>query len=184
MRSSKGTKKMKSNSNRTAKSSIPTEPSTANSSAGRPCLIVVLKSNLTLAESPAWPLKGFALDGKEYRDAALGEWTGFYDWLRNPNGVLLGVRYWLNEGTERLVQQAHVLDYVRVDPSRFIEIYFSDRRDIEPKLSADQEFLYDAVFRSDNGQYALGFAMVGLSESDLLNIQTAKADWGTFQPLE
>jgi len=174
---------MKSASNRTGKSSGRTGPSTPGSSAGRPCLIVALNSNLTLAESPVWPLKSFALSGQLYRDAALGEWTGFYDWLRDSNSVLLGVRYWFNEGTELLVQKANALGYIRVDPSRYIEIYFSDRRDIEPKLSSDQEFLYDPVFRSDEGEYALGFAMEGLGESDLLNIHTARANWGTFEYL-
>lgn len=176
---------MKKASNRTEESPISgTGPGTVKSPADRPCLLVVLRPKLTLAKSPAWPLKGFALDSKEYRDAALGEWTGFYDWLRDADGSLLGVRYWLNEGTEFLAQQAHALDYVSVDPSRFIEIYFSDRRQVAPKLSADQDFLYDPVFRSDDGEYALGFAMEDLGESDLRNIEKAQADWGAFRPLE
>jgi hypothetical protein len=165
------------------KSASSLRPSTVKSSAGGSCLIVVLKSNLTLAESPGWPVQRFALNGKEYRDAQLGEWTGFYDWLRDPNGDLLGVRYWVDEGTEVLVQQAYLLAYARVDPSRCIEFYFSERRNVEAKLSTDQEFLYDPVFRSDDGEYALGFAMHGLSESDLRNIRNTQADWITFQPL-
>lgn len=171
---------MKSASRSRGKSLSSSGPSSTESSLGRACLIVVLKSKLALAESSVWPLKGFVLNGKEYHDAALGEWTGFYDWLRDPNGYLLGVRYWLNEGTEMLAQQARVLDYVSLKPSRFIEIYFSDRRDVDPKLSADQEFLYDPVFRSDDGEYALGFAMEGLGESDLRNIENAQADRGAF----
>jgi hypothetical protein len=156
----------------------------ANSPNGRLCLLVILRPKLTLAKSPGWPLKGFALNGKEYRDAALGEWTGFYDWLRAADGTLLGVRYWLNEETEFLTQEAEGLPYANVDPSRFVEIYFSDRRDIEPQQSADQDFLYDPVFRSDDGEYALGFAIKDLNESELRSIENAQANWCVFQPLE
>jgi hypothetical protein len=157
---------------------------TVKGSRGGPCLIVALKSKLALAQSPVWPVKGFTLNGTEYHDTELGEWTGFYDWLRDSNGALLGVRYWLNEGTELLVQHVRVLGYASVDPSRFIEIYFSERREIDDTLSADQEFLYDPVFRSDDGGYALSFAMEGLSEAEVRSIVETQADWMTFQPLE
>jgi hypothetical protein len=95
----------------------------------------------------------------------------------------LGVRYWLNEETEFLAQHVHGLAYVIVDPSRFIEIYFSHRRDVEPQRSADQDFLYDPVFRSDEGEYALGFAIEDLSESELRSIDGAPGTLSTFRPL-
>jgi hypothetical protein len=132
---------------------------------------------------PTWPVRGFVLDGRKYIDIGIGEWTGFYDWLRDIKGNLLGVRYWLNEETETLSRQPRQFDYLRVDGTRFIEIYFSDSRQVEPKLSADQDFLYDPVFRSDDGEYALGFALDGLGLTELRNIDGAQADWGTFQPL-
>jgi len=143
----------------------------------------VLRSRLALAESPTWPLKEFTLNGKKFHDTRLGEWTGFYDWLRDSNGGLLGVRYWLSEGTELLEEHARVLTYTKVDPSRHIEVYFSERKDFDANLSADQEFLYDPVFRSDDGSYALGFAMDGLSESDIRNLENAQADWIAFESL-
>ena len=175
---------MKTASNRTEESPISgAEPSMVKSPASRPCLLVIFRPKLTLAKSPVWPLKSFVLDDKQYHDAALGEWTGFYDWLRDASGDLLGVRYGLNEETEFLGEQTRALDYVKVVAPGYIEIYFSDRRHFEPKLSADQDFLYDPIFRSDDGEYALGFAMEDLSESELRSIENAQADWGTFRPL-
>ena len=66
--------------------------------------------------------------------------------LRLAEGKLLGVRYWLDQGTEFLVDHTKRVEYVQAVPSRHIEIYFSERRAIDPRLSCDQAFLYDAIF--------------------------------------
>ncbi len=132
----------------------------------RPCLVAVLQPRLVLAKGLTWPQRAFVVHGKEYRDVGLGEWTGFYDWLRAADGSLLGVRYWLNASTEFLATYTASLSYVIVDPSRSIEVYFSDRRALEPKLSCDQAFLYDAVFRAGDGEYAIAFGAEDLSTAD------------------
>jgi hypothetical protein len=132
----------------------------------RPCIVALLKPRLTLAKGLSWPQRAFVVDGKEYRDAGFGEWTGFYDWLRASNGALLGVRYWLDASTKFLEGYARNLPYVSVDPSRCIEVYFSDQRAFEPKLSADQAFLYDALFRAADGEYAIAFGAEELSGAD------------------
>ena len=133
----------------------------------RPCLITLLKPQVALARGLSWPQKAFIVDGKKYFDAGYGEWTGFYDWLRSSDGALLGVRYWLDKSTQFLEVYARKLSYVRVDPSRCIEVYFSDQRAFESKLSADQAFMYDALFRAVDGEYAIAFGAEDLSEEDL-----------------
>lgn len=133
----------------------------------RRCLVAVFQPRLVLAKGLTWPQRAFVVKGKEYRDVGLGEWTGFYDWLRAADGSLLGVRYWLNSSTEFLATYANSLRYVIVDPSRSIEVYFSDHRAFEPKLSCDQAFLYDAVFRAADGEYAIAFGSEDLSTADL-----------------
>ena len=50
-----------------------------------------------------WPLTGFVIGSKQYRDANFGQWTGFYDWLRDSKEQVLGVRYWPFEDTEFLI---------------------------------------------------------------------------------
>src|SRR5262249_17416335 len=103
--------------------------------AKRPCLLVILRPQLTLAGGLTWPLKEFVVGNKQYHDLGLGEWTAFYDWLRDSEGKLLGVRYWLEKDTEFLSDHSKQLGYVQNTPSRHIEIYFSDRRTVDPKLS-------------------------------------------------
>lgn len=153
------------------------EPELGGNPIGRQCLLVVLRPQLTLAKNLHWPLSGFVLDGSSYRDAGFGDWTDFYDWLRDADGNVLGVRYWLQTDTQFLVEYAKGLGYVQADPPRYVEIYFSERRGFVPQLSADQDFLYDAVFRSDDGVYAIGFGLGGLSESEMRSLQGIEARW-------
>jgi hypothetical protein len=129
-------------------------------------------------------LKGFAVGSKQYRDANFGNWTGFYDWLRDSDANLLGVRYWLREDTEFLVGLTKGLSYVEAVPSRHIEVYFSDRRGVDQGRSSDQAFLYDAIFRSDDGEYAVGFGMEELSEANLRSLQDTVTQWTEVQPFE
>ena len=159
-------------------------PNLQESSTKRPCLIVILRAQLTLAKDVRWPLKGFVVGSKRYHDAAFGNWTGFYDWLRDARGSLLGVRYTPFNETEFLTERTKGLAYVKSDPPRHLEIYFSDRREFDDTRSCDQEFLYDAVFRSDDGEYAIGFGMEELSESDLRGLEETGAEWAVARPLE
>jgi hypothetical protein len=150
----------------------------------RPCLLVILGPRLTLARDLQWPLKGFLVGNKQYLDAAFGEWTGFYDWLRDTDGNLLGVRYAPSEDTEFLIERVTNLSYVKADPSRDIEIYFSQKRTVDAKHSCDQAFLYDAIFHSDDGDYAIGFGIEELSETDIYTLEKAEAEWAAARPLE
>ena len=143
----------------------------------RECLLVILQPQLALAKIRPWPLAGFICEGKHYRDAGFGEWTEFYDWLRDFESNLLGVRFWLSSETEFLADYAKELPYIQIDPSRYLEIYFSERREIDQSRSCDQDFLYDGIFHSDDGQYAIGFGMGGLNETDLVSLQNAGARW-------
>ena len=63
-------------------------------------------------------------------------------------------------------------------------MYFSERRSVDPTLSCDQAFLYDAIFRSDDGEYAIGFGMEELNEANLRSLQDAGAEWAHVQLLE
>jgi hypothetical protein len=149
-----------------------------------PCLLIVLGRNVTLAGNMKWPLKGFIIGEKTYREANFGEWTGFYDWLRDDSENLLGIRYTPFEQTEFLTRELGQLSYVEARPPRHLEIYFSERRIFDPGLSCDQALLYDAVFRSDDGEYAMGFGMEKLSASNLRSLEKAGLEWAIARPLE
>ena len=146
----------------------------------RGCLIVILGKQVKLAKGGSWPIPSFASNGKCYRDCGFGEFTEFYDWLRNSRDEVLGVRYYLCSDTDFLFGYAQNRDYVlSVDRGtfRYIEIYFSHQRDVDQHRSGDQGFVYDPVFRSEDGEIAIAFDMGWLSESELLTLERVKATW-------
>ena len=96
----------------------------------------------------------------------MGEFTGFYDWLRDSEGQLLGVRYWLDGTTDFILEQHRSLPYVR-DAGGAIEVYFGLSRAVDALKSADQEFLFSAVFKSLAGVCALAFDIEGLGTADI-----------------
>lgn len=138
---------------------------------------MILADEVALAQGLQWPIQTFVADSVSYRDAGFGEWTDFYDWLRAPDGSLLGVRYWLRDDLQFLATMEYEKSYIKAQPGRQIEIYFSGRRDVNQELSCNQEFLYDAIFRSDVGTYAIGFGMEALSETDLVQLDRAGVKW-------
>jgi hypothetical protein len=151
---------------------------------GRPCLLVIFRAELTLSKDIQWPLKGFAVGDRQYNEVNIGGWTGFYDWLRDSEENLLGVRYSPFKDCEFLIERTAKLQYVKPDFPRNIEIYFSERREVEAGFSCDQDFLYDAIFRSDDGEYAIGFGMEELTEANLRSLGVVAAEWVVARPLK
>jgi hypothetical protein len=150
----------------------------------RNCLIVILREQVKLANGGAWPFASFVSEGKCYQDAGFGDFTEFYDWLRNSRGEVLSVRYYLCADTEFLIGYAQEKDYMLCKDFgtfRYIEIYFSEHRDVDPLLSCDQGFVYDPVFRSDDDEIAIGFDMGWLSESELRALEEHTSVWTEAQ---
>jgi hypothetical protein len=143
----------------------------------RPCLIALLNAELALVGGLHWPLRGFTVGETRYGDAGYGDWTGFYDWLRSPHGRVLGVRYCLQDYTEFLLGYTEKLAYVLAKPSHYIEVYFSDEREFDPRVSDDQDFLYSAIFRSSDGSYAIAFGAEDLQKSAQQNLAGMEVRW-------
>src|SRR5207248_2896449 len=101
----------------------------------------------------------------------------FYDWLRDADQRLLGVRYWPFESTELVIARSTELAYVSTNRQRYIEIFFANERHVKQELSKDQEFLYDPVYVSPSGGCAVAFSTDGLSEADYRSIAEASAEW-------
>jgi hypothetical protein len=95
----------------------------------RPCMAIVLGTDLVLAKELRWPMQEFTVENKTYEDAGFGNWTAFYDWLRSSDSSLLGVRYWLRDDLHFLGDSVKNKDYAEVEAGRQIEIYFSGRRE-------------------------------------------------------
>jgi hypothetical protein len=113
-----------------------------------------------------------------------GQWTGFYDWLRRVDGDVIGVRYSPLADNQPLFEAARALRYTRSDGSGGLEIYFDPSEVADEQHSCDQEFQYDAVFKSDEQGWAIAFDMIALTAADRQRLRTVVRRWATVTPLD
>jgi hypothetical protein len=122
------------------------------------CLVVVCSDEVALAVVPCCPERSFRHGNAYYEDQGFGDFTGFYDWLRNTKGRVIGVRYLPADELQFLCNSVAQLPYVVVDSQiKSIELYFSDDRSIDESASNDQEFGDNRLFKSTSGTFALSF---------------------------
>jgi hypothetical protein len=96
--------------------------------------------------------------GRYYRDAGLGDFTGFYDWLRDAGGGVIGVRYWPFEASRAVCDEVAAFPYVDLTSDRSsLAVFFSAERAFDPANSGDQAFGGNRVFVAADGAYALTF---------------------------
>src|SRR5258706_433486 len=116
------------------------------------CLIVVFRPALTLAIVKGYKQADLHIQGDLYLyQPSFGDFTGFYDWLRDSEDRLLGLRYL---PFERTISSRNLPSYVTRDPnSSAMEIFFTDRREYIAELSGDQAFGNNGTFRSATGDY-------------------------------
>src|SRR5205823_5870461 len=119
--------------------------SKVNTSRFTPCIVVFLKPQIGLALTTNWPVTSIAVNGQTYSPVGPA-WSGFYDWLRDSDSRLLGVRYHPSEQTAFVLKQASELAYAQLGSYGDVCLFFSSQRSFDPKKSADQDFLYDQVF--------------------------------------
>jgi hypothetical protein len=146
------------------------------------CLIIELAPRIALASRVRWPVGSFTGNGKYYGPLGFGHSTGFYDWLRDSTSNLVGVRYWPFEDTQFLLQEVAHLRYVKVAAGR-LEIYFHSSDQIDQENSADQDFLYCELFRSDERCYAIAFGLENLNESELASLEKAEGERISISPI-
>jgi hypothetical protein len=122
------------------------------------CLVAVCTNNIALAVAHRCPGGSFAYDASQYEDQGFGDFTGFYDWLRNSEGSVIGVRYLPAHELDFLCNAVADLPYVEVDwKIKSIALYFSDDRGVDESTSNDQEFGDNKLFKSASGTFALSF---------------------------
>ena len=91
---------------------------------------------------PAEPgdLQEVMLCGSRFVDIGLGEWLGFYDWLRDASGHVLGVRLRVDEGCNDPAFNWQLSGVEFDKQSRVLLIFFgADRRFVEA-MSDDTDF--------------------------------------------
>ena len=122
------------------------------------CLLLLLKEELTLAFTLQCPGENFILNNTRYNDIGQGDFYGFYDWLRNPERQIIGVRHGIFDEFNFPFESVRHLPYVRVNPKiGILEVFFSEERSFEEAFSDDQAFDSNKVYISSSGDYALSF---------------------------
>jgi hypothetical protein len=122
------------------------------------CLVLFLAEEATLGWAERWPIAELSFDGRRY--APVGpSWSGFYDWLRDPEGLLVAIRY---EPCEELSQSVSKvcegLGYVERGNFGDWIFHLGGHSVIDRSKSEEQDFLYDQVFFSEEGLCAIAFA--------------------------
>ncbi len=105
----------------------------------------------------------------EYND---DNFSGFYDWLRDITGKIIGVRYAaLERFNPALIKALKQLSYISFIHEKVVEIYFSsNERRVDDKTSNDQDFGICKVYVSSNSTFAVLFDIAYLTANEFLSI--------------
>jgi len=118
------------------------------------------------------------LDGRRFQDKNYDGVTDFSDWLRNPTGRVIGVRFWPYEEMRFLSDQLGQFSYVAVtEQGKQVAIYLSDDRQVDEEKSADQNFATNKVYSTDDGEWAIAFRATQLSVPEIEGVYAADAEW-------
>ncbi|WMW80084.1 hypothetical protein RF679_15735 [Undibacterium cyanobacteriorum] len=96
------------------------------------------------------------VDDSNLNDAGLGDWLGFYDWLRNRSKTVIGVRIWLDEDNAHISAIGECMNAVVPIVGRELSIFFGADREFDKSLSDDQDFGGNKLFVGAS-MYALTF---------------------------
>ncbi|RZJ09888.1 MAG: hypothetical protein EOP39_10170 [Rubrivivax sp.] len=104
---------------------------------------------------------------EDYVDSGAGDWLGFYDWLFNPQGELIGVQQWIDDVSTFPFSTEFM--GVETDLNRqVVRIFFGQSREVEEANSASQDFGENRLLTS-GASVALTFRGAGgLLKSALL----------------
>lgn len=153
----------------------------ARDSVQGPCLLVACRTGEpALALTEQCPVGDFRMGDRDFEDKGFGDWTGFYDWLRDFSGKVVGVRYWPFEETAFLIDLLCDRGYIVPGDKSYLEIYFSQNSRVDRRKSDDQEFGSNKIFCSKEGTWLISFDTRGLSSSERESLRASDAaQWET-----
>jgi hypothetical protein len=126
----------------------------------RSCLLVLLGQEVGLAVLPSCPAERVDLPIGSYAARSRFDFVGFYDWLRDTSGRVIGVRETFSDGLEWILDAMPHLAYVeKLSRPAAVEIFFGIDRAYDPTESTDQDFLMNRVYVSESGGVAMTFGM-------------------------
>lgn len=103
------------------------------------------------------------VESRSYKRVGTGDFHGFYDWLRNSNHDLVGVRHMLFDDYDGLLKVIEKLNYAEIaedsNGNVTLYIFFSTDRSYVDAISNDQFFVDDFIYESDDGVWGLTFRL-------------------------
>ena len=140
------------------------------------CVVLILCQNLQVRCFESCPDR-FKFDNRLSYDSKGSDGdNGFYDWLRDASGSVIGVRWFpYDEAILRELKYINKYEYIELS-SDFLELklFFSSNRIVDETRSADQDFLENNIYYSEDGEYAISFSMDGLNpreKSELCSLE-------------
>lgn len=98
-----------------------------------------------------------------FKQKDYGDFNGFYDWLRNHDNKIVGLRYFLFEDYQFIIDSFRYLDYVETELTKqnnsILNIYFSEKRTFIDEISNDQLFIDNYIYKSELNEYAITFCL-------------------------
>lgn len=133
-------------------------------------LLIILESKIKLfiCSTLSKNQKSILIEGNEYMEIPIGYFNGFYDWLRNASGYIIGVRYFPFEDSSFLLDELGELEYLRTDKNKdSINICFLDETHclIDEEASNDQDFSENRIFKSSEGKFLFIFDITRIKET-------------------
>lgn len=120
-------------------------------------VLVLAKNGCPGALLDYFPAYELIIAGERFDSVPVGEWLGFYDWLRAKNGKVIGVRLAPDEGEI----PDHILGkLISVDARNsrsLIYIFFEYGEEVDPSISDDCDFGGNMIFEGDRGTVAIKF---------------------------
>lgn len=141
-------------------------------------LLLICDEPLDLVVMDSCPLS-FRHHGEFFRNLRGQDFNGFYDFLRNNSGRILGTSLSVFPAAEFLLDTLRSRSYVEVASPTILRIFFAQERNFEPSTSVDQYFGEHRIYQSTSGRIALSLSLATLTPSEIRSIPgRAPADAG------
>ena len=92
------------------------------------------------------PERLIEFDGERFFDAGLGDWVGFYDWMRPQARRVIGVQLFPDVNNVHLARLSLCVGVESHHKGKELRIFFGDEREFQPALSGDQDFGGNQLF--------------------------------------
>lgn len=141
---------------------------------GDECLIAILSRPIVVAFASSVPESEFRLAETAYDNLGLGDWNGFYNYLRLSRDQVVGVEFEPDDNNllrdlKRLIGHNPQLLWKEAG----LIVFFGKKTHFDPNWTSMGHFGWNSIFRSKANVMAITFGLQGLSEISRENLATS-----------